>query len=141
MNQKSVRYLVPAMISIFLIFSSCGAKQSKVASASFTNGGTNSLSTNAKPKVIFVELGSVKCTPCKMMQPVMKQVEEKFKEQVKVIFIDVWTEEGKPYGEQFGIRAIPTQIFLDGNTNEYYRHEGFFPFEELVKILAQKGVK
>ena len=27
-------------------------------------------------KVIFVELGSVNCIPCKMMQPVMNQVEK-----------------------------------------------------------------
>ena len=39
------------------------------------------------------------------------------------------------------IRVIPTQIFLDKEGKEYFRHEGFFPKEELVNILKQKGVK
>jgi hypothetical protein len=30
-----------------------------------------------KPKVTFVELGSVNCIPCRMMQPVMKAIEGK----------------------------------------------------------------
>ncbi len=92
-------------------------------------------------KVTFVELGSVNCIPCKMMQPVMKQVEETFAGQVKVVFYDVWTSEGRPYGMKYGIRAIPTQVFLDAQGNEYFRHEGYFPFGEVEKILNKKGVE
>lgn len=91
--------------------------------------------------VTFVELGSVNCVPCKMMQPVMKEVKEKYGKQVKVVFHDVWTEQGRPFGTTFGIKGIPTQIFLDKDGKEYYRHEGFFAKEELVKILQMKGVK
>ena len=76
-----------------------------------------------------------------MMQPIMKQVEEKFDGQVKVIFYDVWTQKDASMSQKYGIRVIPTQIFLDSNGNEYFRHEGYFPFEELEKILKQKGVK
>ena len=43
-----------------------------------------------KSKVTFVELGSVNCIPCKKMQPVMKAIEEKYGEQISVIFYDVW---------------------------------------------------
>lgn len=92
-------------------------------------------------KVTFVELGSVNCIPCKMMQPVMQEVEKRYHGQVKVVFHDVWTEEGKSAGDKFGVRVIPTQVFLDGHGKEYFRHEGFFPFEEVDEILKQKGVK
>lgn len=92
-------------------------------------------------KVTFVELGSVKCIPCKKMQPIMKEIEEEYSDQVKVIFHDVWTPDGKTYGMKYRIRVIPTQIFLDKNGNEYFRHEGFFPKEELIKVLEQQGVK
>lgn len=92
-------------------------------------------------KVTFIELGSVKCIPCKMMQPVMKEIEEEYKDQVKVLFYDVWTEQGRPYAEKYRIRVIPTQVFLDKDGNEYFRHEGFFPKEELVKVLKMKGVE
>jgi thioredoxin 1 len=91
--------------------------------------------------VTFVELGSVRCIPCKMMQPVMKDIEKDYAGQVKVVFYDVWTPEGEPFAASFNIRVIPTQVFLDKEGKEYFRHEGFFPKEELVKILKQKGVK
>lgn len=109
--------------------------QSKINSdkPSVTNSET-------KYKATFIELGSVRCIPCQKMQPVIKSVEEKYGDQVKVIFYDVWTPQGKEDAKQFDFEAIPTQLFLDENGREYFRHVGFFPEDELVKILKQKGV-
>ena len=95
----------------------------------------------AKPKVTFVELGSVNCIPCKQMQPVMKAIEKKYGEQVKVIFYDVWTKEQKPYAQKYAIRLIPTQVFLDENGKEFHRHEGFYPEKEIDKLFKEKGLK
>jgi thiol-disulfide isomerase/thioredoxin len=81
------------------------------------------------------------CIPCKMMQPVMKEIEKEYAGQVQVVFHDVWTQEGQPYAEQYRIRVIPTQVFLDREGKEYFRHEGFFAKEDLVKVLRQKGVQ
>ena len=101
---------------------------------------TEAESDDTDGKVTFIELGSVNCIPCRMMQPVMEQVEENFPNDVAVIFYDVWRKEEKKYAKEYNIRVIPTQIFLDKNGEEYFRHEGFFPYEEVVKILQQKGV-
>ena len=94
-----------------------------------------------KIKVTFVELGSVKCIPCKMMQPIMDEIAEEYKGQVKVVFYDVWTEAGQPYAKKYRVRSIPTQVFLDEKGEEFYRHVGFLPKDELVKVLKLKGVK
>jgi len=94
-----------------------------------------------KPKVTFVELGSVNCIPCKQMQPVMKAIEAKYGEQVKVIFYDVWTKEQKQYAQLYKIKLIPTQVFLDENGKEFHRHEGFYPEAEIDKLLQSKGLK
>ncbi|HCL00799.1 MAG TPA: thioredoxin [Candidatus Marinimicrobia bacterium] len=107
-------------------------------------GDTEPVTKNARQsetKVTFIELGSVNCIPCKQMQPIMKTIEEKYPEQVEVIFYDVWTKEGKPYAQQYKIRVIPTQVFLDSAGNEFFRHEGFFPLAEIEKILRQNGVQ
>ncbi len=96
---------------------------------------------NSKATVTFVELGSVNCIPCKQMQPVMKAIEEKYGPQVKVIFHDVWKEDQKKYAEEYGIKLIPTQVFLDEKGNEFHRHEGFYPEAEIDKILQGKGLK
>ncbi len=91
-------------------------------------------------KVTFIELGSINCIPCKQMQPVMKAIEKKYGDQVKVIFYDVWKEDQKKYARQYGIKLIPTQVFLDANGKEFHRHEGFYPEAEIDKILQGKGL-
>ncbi|MEP0862549.1 MAG: thioredoxin family protein [Ignavibacterium sp.] len=98
-------------------------------------------SKEVKPKVTFIELGSVNCVPCKMMQPVMKAIEEKYGNQVNVVFYDVWTKEQKQYAQIYKIKLIPTQVFLDENGKEFHRHEGFYPEAEIDKILQSKGLK
>ncbi len=92
-------------------------------------------------KITLIELGSVKCIPCKMMQPVLEEIKEEYKGRVEVIFYDVWTKEGRPYGSKYKIVAIPTQVFLDKDGKEYFRHQGFFPREEIREILKQGGVE
>jgi len=89
----------------------------------------------------FIEIGAAQCIPCKAMQPIMKEVAEEYKGQVKVVFYDVWTPQGKIDGMKYNIRVIPTQVFLDKDGKEYFRHEGYFPKEELVKVLKMQGVK
>jgi thioredoxin 1 len=93
------------------------------------------------PKITFVELGSVKCIPCQKMQPIMKSIEKKYGDQIKVVFYDVWKKEERHYAEQYKIKVIPTQVFLDSKGKEIMRHEGFFPEEEIDKFLKSKGLK
>jgi thioredoxin 1 len=117
---------------IFLFIQGCNAQSED--NKTETTGAT-------KTKVTFVELGSVNCIPCKQMQPIMKSIEEKYGDQVKVIFYDVWKDDQKKYAQQYGIKLIPTQIFLDENGKEFFRHEGFYPEAEIDKLLKGKGLK
>ena len=94
-----------------------------------------------KPKITFIELGSVKCIPCRMMQPVMKAIEQKYSGQVQVVFYDVWQEDQRAYAEKYRIRLIPTQVFLDQKGRELMRHEGFLPEKEIDAFLQSKGLK
>jgi thioredoxin 1 len=130
------------ILTTFLIVTSCG-KSSNAADniRTITESSSEKNSIEKKHKVTFIELGSVRCIPCQQMQTVMRSIETKYGKDVKIDFHDVWTEAGKPYGVKYGIEAIPTQIFLDESGKEYYRHVGFFPEEELVKILQMKGIK
>ena len=92
-------------------------------------------------KVTFIELGSVRCIPCRAMQPVMKALEEEYGDQLKIVFYDVWLPEQRQYAQQYRIRVIPTQVFLDNKGNEFHRHEGFYPKEEIEALLSSKGLK
>ena len=119
-------------MSLGLVLAGCTKSEGSKAEGAESTGST---------LVTFVELGSVNCIPCRMMQPIMRDIENEYQGQVKVVFHDVWTEEGKPYVKQFGVRVIPTQVFLDAKGVEYFRHEGFFPKKQLVSVLKAKGVK
>lgn len=135
MEKKRYIYIIIFLVLLAIVF---GFK--KVSNNTETSLTQEDVTTD-EIKVTFVELGSVKCIPCKQMQPIMKEIEEEYKGQVKVVFYDVWTTEGKPYIKEFGIRAIPTQVFLDKDGKEYFRHQGFFAKDELVEVLKMQGVK
>ncbi len=75
------------------------------------------------------------------MQPVMRSIERKYGEQIQVIFYDVWTPEQQHYARDFNIRLIPTQVFLDQNGNEIFRHQGFFAEAEIDRFLQAQGLK
>ena len=132
-----MRYFLNTSILLILVLSglSCTKKGKEVASE-VTNSSASSQSSSYL--VTFIELGSVRCIPCRMMQPIMAEIEKEYAGKVKVVFYDVWTEAGQPYAEFYRIRVIPTQIFLDKDGREYFRHEGYFPKEELVKVLELK---
>jgi thioredoxin 1 len=148
-DMKNPRFILKVLVLLLLSFSCSRAPSTPAAGEDPAGQGPEKpLSAKEEPemaseniKVTFIELGSVNCIPCKMMQPVMDQIKEEYKGQVKVVFYDVWDPLGKPYGEKYNIRLIPTQVFLDRNGKEYFRHEGFFPKEELIKVLQQGGVK
>lgn len=119
-----------------VLFISCGKKgTTENTNADKLSGSSES----GKAKITFVELGSVNCIPCRQMQPVMKSIEEKFGGQVKVVFHDVWKD--KAPAQKYGIQLIPTQVFLDENGKEFFRHEGFYSEEEIIKLFETRNVK
>ena len=148
-----MKYLITNLILLALVLqTSCAQSNNKNQNSKTKQEQTKQEQTEHKPfnkteekigktKVTFIELGSVRCIPCRKMIPVMKSIEAKYPNDVTVIFHDVWTPQGKPYAKQYGIKTIPTQVFLDKNGEEYFRHIGYFPEEELIKILKQKGVE
>ena len=127
---------------IFVALLAVGMSAATVAGQSKGNKSTTpSAAKVEKQRVTFVELGSVKCIPCRQMQPVMKAIEQKYGDQVKVVFHDVWTDAGSSQAEIYMINLIPTQVFLDAEGKEFFRHEGFYPEEEIHKLLQKRGLK
>lgn len=126
--------------TIILLFSLSYLGCTQNTSQNTKTESAEEVTTTEKYKVTFIELGSVRCIPCQKMQPVLNSIEEKYGDQVKVVFHDVWTPEGKPFANKYNIEAIPTQVFLDEKGEEFFRHEGFFEEADLVKVLKTKGV-
>ena len=130
-----IRLLNLALVIALFGIASIIAQEKKSATAE------KNVPPEKKPLVTFVELGSVNCIPCRQMQPVMKAIEKKYGAQVKVVFYDVWKPDQRKHAEQYGIKLIPTQVFLDAAGKELFRHEGFYPEAEIDKLLQKQGLK
>jgi len=83
--------------------------------------------------VTMVDLGAKSCIPCKMMMPVMEEVEKEYSEKAAIAFIDVW--ENPEQSPKFNLRTIPTQIFYDKQGKEVFRHEGFYDKKSIAAML------
>jgi thioredoxin 1 len=103
-------------------------------------GGETGMSKIPVPGMVtMVDLGAKKCIPCKMMAPILQELEEEYKDRAAIVFIDVW--ENPAAGSRFGIRVIPTQIFYDTEGREVKRHEGFLDKASIVAELQKLGVR
>ncbi|NSW58101.1 MAG: thioredoxin family protein [Armatimonadetes bacterium] len=88
------------------------------------------------PKLL--ELGSVGCKPCEYMAPIIDSLEKELAGKVFVKFYDV--NENSAIAEQYQIMTIPTQIFLDAEGKELFRHIGVFEKEEILAKLKELGM-
>ncbi|MEF3694182.1 MAG: thioredoxin family protein [Candidatus Cloacimonadota bacterium] len=93
---------------------------------------TDSLATQSY-KITFLELGAESCVPCRMMKPIMRDIAAEYPGVVEVIFHDLYRD--REIGQRWNVRVMPTQIFLDSEGREFFRHEGFYPKEELKEML------
>lgn len=123
-----------AMVAVMIVLSLQGVSQGAEESSGV-------LEVPVKGKVTMVDIGAKECIPCKMMAPIMEELEKEYHDtgRAAILFIDVW--KNKEQGRRFGLRAIPTQIFYDKEGQEVYRHEGFMDKKEIVSRLENLGVK
>jgi thioredoxin 1 len=136
MMHRNVRCAVVVATAFILM-----ANVSAWAQKNEGNQNTPDPSNVSRPLMTFVELGSVKCVPCRQMQPVMKAIAQKYGSQISVVFHDVWKPDQKEYITTYEVRVIPTQVFLDKDGKEVFRHEGFFPEAEIDKLVQKYGLK
>jgi len=117
--------------------------------ASVKEGVTSSsekISTNkdssdvmAKNLPVLIDLGRGTCVPCKMMLPILQQLQEEYKGRAIIKIIDI-RYDPEP-ARVYKIRLIPTQIFFDATGKEIYRHEGFMDKISIEQKLKEIGVK
>ena len=70
------------------------------------------------------------CGPCKMMDPIVKQFEEKSGIEVKHINI----EEDMDAANEFGVQSIPTLVRMEDG-KEVARNTGFMALPQIIKFM------
>ncbi|WP_347840671.1 thioredoxin [uncultured Draconibacterium sp.] len=83
---------------------------------------------------VLVDFYADWCGPCKQMPPILKQVKEELKEQVKIIKVDV--DRNPNIASKYQIRSIPTlMLFINGELK--WTGMGVRPAWEVKNIVEQ----
>ncbi len=74
------------------------------------------------------------CGPCRMLAPVLKDIQKEYNGKVQIFKVD--TDKEKELAGIFGIRSLPTIVFIpvDGQPQAVM---GFRPKEEMEKMIQE----
>lgn len=83
-------------------------------------------------KFVFIDFFATWCPPCKMLGPVLDDVNQEVGEKIKMVKINV--DENENLAREFGIFNIPTMIiFKDGEAVS--RLVGFRDYEQVLEDI------
>jgi thioredoxin 1 len=103
-----------------------------------TRGSEDSSASSSPAKARFIEVGADRCVPCQMMKPILEELRAKYEDRLEIEFADTWKDPS--LGLKYGVQVIPTQIICDENGEEVFRHQGYWPQEEIERKLAELGL-
>lgn len=83
-------------------------------------------------KVTLIDFWAPWCGPCKIMDPIIDELEKELGDKLEIQRVNVDEDSGK--SSQFGVMSIPTYVIIkDGK--EVGRKIGVTPKSELAKLL------
>ena len=92
----------------------------------------------AKQVPILLEFGKGWCRPCKYMKPILEDMAKEYGEKAMVAAVDM--DANNDLVSRFGVRLMPTQVFLQPDGREFFRNEGVLEREHIRTIFAKMGV-
>jgi len=87
---------------------------------------------------VLADFGKGTCIPCKMMQPILEELQDEYQGRSEILILDVGEYPGLT--RSYSIRTIPTQIFFNASGEEIKRHVGFMSKEDMVAVLQELKV-
>ena len=86
----------------------------------------------AQDTMVLVDFSAEWCGPCKMMAPILKELKQKLKHELKIIKIDV--DKNQVLAAKYQVRGVPTlMIFKDGK--QVWRQSGVIQTNQLLQIV------
>lgn len=87
---------------------------------------------------VLLEFGRGWCIPCKYMKPILDDMARAYAGKAIVTTVDM--DANKDLVKSFGIRMMPTQVFLAPDGKEVWRNEGTLEREQIAQVFAKMGV-
>ena len=76
------------------------------------------------------------CGPCKMVAPILEELSEEYAGKVKIYKVD--TEVEQELSAVFGIRSIPSMLFIPVGGKEPMMQAGALPKSSLKEIIEKE---
>ena len=90
--------------------------------------------TEIKEGLVLVDFWAPWCGPCKMIAPVLEEIDGEIGDKVRIIKLNV--DENSETVRKFGVMSIPTlMIFKDGEVVDQVI--GFQPKEALTELISK----
>ncbi|SEQ83158.1 thioredoxin [Piscibacillus halophilus] len=84
--------------------------------------------------LVLVDFWAAWCGPCKMIAPVLEELDSEMNDQIKIVKLDV--DENQETAQKFGVMSIPTLIlFKDGEKVD--QAMGFQPKDALQEFVQK----
>ncbi|MGM0897234.1 MAG: thioredoxin [Bacillota bacterium] len=84
--------------------------------------------------LVLVDFWAAWCGPCKMIAPVLEELDADMDDKVKIVKVDV--DENQQTASEYGIMSIPTLLLLkNGETVD--KVVGFRPKEALAELVEK----
>lgn len=87
---------------------------------------------NSATKPVIVDFFATWCGPCKMLSPVLENIENKFGDNLKIIKIDI--DRYPDIADKYEVMSVPTLMFFV-NGNLVRRETGFIPEEQILEMI------
>ncbi len=89
---------------------------------------------NRTTKPVIVDFFATWCGPCKMLSPVLENIENKFGDNLKIIKIDI--DEYPDIADKYEVMSVPTLMFFV-NGNLVRRETGFISEEKITDMINE----
>lgn len=90
-------------------------------------------------RAMVVNFSAAWCTACIEMQPVLDELEPKWKDRVTFIAVDIDTAEGGKFADQKDVTALPTFLFVNRDGKVVARPVGPISRQDFEKHLEAIG--